>query len=73
MIPIVIILGVMLLFSAISGGGSYASRGSDSYGSVSTRQKLTGVASYDADCVIDELGWIDDTEQLGEDLQYFFG
>lgn len=36
------------------------------------RTKLTTTDVYMNDCVVDEIGWINDTEKLSENLKYFF-
>ena len=36
------------------------------------RQKLDPDNAYNADCIIDELGWIGDAEDVGGDLEYFY-
>ena len=73
MIPIVIILAVMLLFTGLSRGISSASYSSGSSAGGVQREKLENVASYDEDCVIDQLGWIDSESDVAQELRYFFG
>lgn len=39
--------------------------------STQNREKLTGT-SYNSNCIVDELGWVENTSHLSRELQYFF-
>ena len=63
-----IVFFLLVFFSMVTDHSEDAA----SYTSTIEREKLTGVASYDSDCVIDEIGWISSTDTVGSELSGFY-
>lgn len=60
-----IIMFVIIGLSAARYGGNITKSTHD-------REKLTEVASFDSDCVVDELSWFDNANSAGSKLKYFY-
>ncbi len=60
---ILVIFVAMSMTSGTSGGIPNSTK---------NREKLSGNASFEKDCVVDSLGWLNDSTQAGKDLKPFY-
>ena len=65
-----VIAVIILVLLIIAIGGAFSSGGVPS--STVNREKLSGVGSYNSDCVVDSLGWLNDASKAGRDLKSFY-
>lgn len=63
-VAIVLVVLIGMAMTSVSSGGIP--------NSTENRKKLTGTGSYDSDCVIDSLGWLNDVSKADRDLKSFY-
>ena len=62
---IIVVVLIIAVAGAFSSGGGIPS-------STENREKLTGVNTYNSDCVVDSLGWLNNASKAGKDLKTFY-
>ena len=62
---IIVVVLLIALMGALSSSGGIPS-------STANREKLSGVSTFNSDCVEDSLGWLNDASKAGKDLKEFY-
>lgn len=69
---VAVIIATVIILAVLAMALSAGSKDGGIPASTAAREKVSTGHAYDSDCVVDEIGWIDNESKLSKDLQAFY-